>query len=70
MNLSTKIKNARKRAGLSQKAAASAWGVKLATLRAWEQDRNTPRGLALAMLEQILAQQPGTTASKSSRTKG
>ena len=55
MELHVQIKNARKKAGLSQSQASKAWGVNVDTLQAWEQGRNTPRGLALKALTEILA---------------
>ncbi|MBV9659122.1 MAG: helix-turn-helix domain-containing protein [Verrucomicrobia bacterium] len=70
MNLATEITATRKKLGLSGVAAAKAWGINPRTLQNWEQGRNLPRGLALTKLREILAQQPATTASKSSRTKG
>lgn len=56
--LQRKLKEARKKLGLSQSQAAQKWGVPKATLQAWEQDRNTPTGFTLqslmVMLDEIL----------------
>ena len=50
MGLSTQIKAARARLGLSQSQAAKAWGVPLQTLKNWEQGMNSPRGQTLDRL--------------------
>lgn len=52
--LRRKLKAARAKLGLSQSQAAAAWGVPLKTLHHWEQDRATPRGLALTAINQML----------------
>ncbi len=54
MELSTEIKQARQKLGLSQSQAAKAWEVPLRTLQAWEQRTNAPRGFALKHLRGIL----------------
>ena len=55
MELSTEIKDARRKLGLSQSQAAKAWDIPLSTLQDWEQGQHKPRGLALKTLRTILA---------------
>ncbi len=52
--LRLKLKAARTKAGLSQTQAAKAWNIPLQTLKNWETDQRTPRGLALTALNQLL----------------
>ena len=54
VELSTEIREARHKLGLTQEAAARKWGIPLATLRKYEQGQRRPRGLAMKMLRQIL----------------
>lgn len=64
--LRLKLKAARLKLGLSQSQAAKHWGIPLQTLKNWENDLRTPRGLALAtinkMLDAILAAPPPPAA--------
>lgn len=55
MNLSTEVKEARAALGLSQSEAAKAWGIPLPTLKAYEKQKRTPRGLAMTKLREILS---------------
>jgi DNA-binding transcriptional regulator YiaG len=52
--LRLKLKAARAKLGLSQSQAANEWGIPLRTLINWENDRRTPRGLALATINKLL----------------
>lgn len=52
--LASKLKAARERLGLSQSQAAKAWAIPLDTLKNWENDRRTPRGLALVTINKLL----------------
>lgn len=52
--LQRKLKAAREKAGLSQSQASEAWGIPLKTLQQWEQDKATPRGLALKAINELL----------------
>lgn len=52
--LANKLKEARRKLGLSQSQAAKAWGVPIKTLQAWEIDRNTPRGFTLKAINEKL----------------
>ena len=54
VDLSTEIKDARAKLGLSQSQAAKAWEVPVQTLQNWEHGRNKPRGFALKHLRSIL----------------
>ena len=58
MTLPHQLKQWRRRWQLTQPAAAAALGVALATLRNWEQARNTPTGLALESLRTKLQNPP------------
>jgi DNA-binding transcriptional regulator YiaG len=58
MTVSAQLRAWRRRWQLTQPAAAAALGVTLAALRAWEQGRNKPRGLALEALKSKLQQPP------------
>jgi putative transcriptional regulator len=53
MNIAAQIKNARRRAKLSQAEAAQAWGVNPRTLQDWEQGRTLPNATALLKLLDI-----------------
>ena len=55
-DISSRIKQARKQLGFSQREAAKNWGMPYGTLRDWEQGRRQPRGLALRALEALLAE--------------
>lgn len=48
--LKNKLKNARQRLGLTQKAMAELLGCPLRTLIGWENNERTPRGFALTAL--------------------
>lgn len=69
--LRLKLKAARERLGLSQSQAAKAWGIPKGTLIKWENDQSTPRGFALAALNEkldaILAGPPAAPARKAAR---
>lgn len=52
--LKNKLKAARAKLGLTQKAFAEQIGAHPKALREWEQDRRTPRGFALRALEEKL----------------
>ena len=54
MELSKQIKEARAKLGISQTQASERWGVPLPTLKAYEQGKRTPRGLAMTKLREIL----------------
>jgi DNA-binding transcriptional regulator YiaG len=54
MDLSRKLKFVRESLKLSQSQAAAEWGVTKRSIEAWEQGYRSPRGLALAQLNQIL----------------
>ena len=56
--LAARIKAARNRSNLSQSQAAKEWGISKRTLQQWEQSRSSPRGLALAALEDIISRKP------------
>jgi len=71
--LALKLKAARKKQRLSQSQAAQAWGIPLPTLKKWETEQRTPRGLALQLLlerldaimaDQSPAAKPPTPARK------
>ena len=47
------VKEERKKLGLSQNEFAEAFGVSVATLRNWEQDRRKPKGAAKILLNVI-----------------
>ena len=51
-----RIKDARKKRGLSQPKAAAAWGFNFGTLRYWEEGRRNPFGLYREKLEQVLSE--------------
>jgi putative transcriptional regulator len=50
MDFAKLIKDARKKAGLSQAEAARAWGVEVRSLQDWEIGRRAPSGPNLAKL--------------------
>lgn len=52
--LKNKLKAAREKLGLTQKAFAEKIGVPYRTLVGWENDQRTPRGLALKALNDAL----------------
>jgi DNA-binding transcriptional regulator YiaG len=54
LELARKLKKARAKLGLSQRAAAAEWCVSVKTLQSWEADRYTPKGLALKLLMEKL----------------
>ncbi|NRB03638.1 MAG: helix-turn-helix transcriptional regulator [Rhodobacteraceae bacterium] len=49
-----RVAAARENAGMTQKSLAKRLGVRLATLKAWEEDRNEPRANRLSMLAGVL----------------
>lgn len=49
-----RVMAARESMGLSQKALASKLGIKMKTIRSWEEDRSEPRANKLQMLAGIL----------------
>ncbi|MDF3413096.1 helix-turn-helix transcriptional regulator [Sulfitobacter sp. M57] len=49
-----RVAAARERAGMTQGVLAKRLGVKLATLRAWEEDRSEPRANRLSILAGLL----------------
>jgi transcriptional regulator with XRE-family HTH domain len=49
-----RVAAARERAGMTQGVLAKRLGVKLTTLRAWEEDRSEPRANRLSMLAGLL----------------
>ncbi len=53
--LAQRIKNARKKLGLSQRQAAEKWGFQVQTIQQWEHGRRRPRSLYREKLEEILA---------------
>ena len=55
MDFAKQIKNARKRAGLSQSQAAAAWGVNVEALQTWEQGIRKPNAENLLKLLPHLA---------------
>ena len=55
MELSTRIRQARKVLGLTGAEAAVRWGVNRRSLENWEQGRRLPRGIALEAIEQRIA---------------
>ncbi len=71
--LARKLKEARALLGLSQAQAAKAWQIPRQTLISWEHDRYTPRGFALAAinekLDAILAGPPAAPARKAAGKK-
>lgn len=52
--LKNKLKAAREKLGLTQAQFAERLGVNYQTLIKWEQDRTTPRGLALKAINELL----------------
>jgi DNA-binding transcriptional regulator YiaG len=52
--VASKLKLARQKLELTQEGMAEKLGVPSQTLISWEQDRRTPRGLALTALNQRL----------------
>ena len=52
--LQRKLKEARAKLGLSQSLFAAKLGIPVRTLQHWEQDQQTPRGLALASINKTL----------------
>lgn len=52
--LASKLKRARDMLNLSQAEAAAEWQIPKSTLIKWENDQRTPRGFALAQLNQML----------------
>lgn len=72
-DLAHKLKAARERLGLSQSQAALEWGIPLTTLKKWETDRRTPRGIALRLLTErldaILAAPPPKPKPKPARKR-
>ncbi len=52
--LRRKLKAARAKLGLSQAQAAKEWGVPHSTLIKWEQDQQTPQGLSLKLINEML----------------
>jgi DNA-binding transcriptional regulator YiaG len=62
-DLRKKLKEARKKLGLSQAAAAREWGIPVRTLIGWENDQRTPRTFAMknltALLDGILSGETG-----------
>jgi DNA-binding XRE family transcriptional regulator len=53
-DLRTRLKEARKKLGLTQERAAKAWQVPLDTLIRWENNRRSPSTFTPAMLNQLL----------------
>ena len=49
-----RVAAAREQAGMTQKELSKRLGIKLATLRSWEEDRNEPRANRLSMLAGLL----------------
>ena len=49
-----RVAAAREQAGLTQKSLAKRLGIRVGTLRAWEEDRNEPRANRLSMLAGVL----------------
>lgn len=49
-----RVAGAREQAGMTQPELARRLGVKIATLRAWEEDRSEPRANKLSMLSGLL----------------
>lgn len=49
-----RVAAAREQAGMTQKELAKRLGVRAATLRSWEEDRNEPRANRLSMLAGVL----------------
>lgn len=68
-DLARKLKDAREKLGLSQTAAAAAWDIPLGTLRHWEQDGASPRGLALKALDDLLNDVLQGSKSRSQKAK-
>ena len=70
--LKRKLKAAREKLGLSQSQAAKKWGIPVKTLQAWEHNRQTPRGFALAhlnsLLDGLLAAPPTSSTPKGARS--
>lgn len=54
VKISLRIKEARKKLGLTQSQAAEAWGFNFGTIRAWEEERRNPFGLYREKLEKTL----------------
>lgn len=52
--LKSKLKAAREKLGLTQRQFSESIGVSYKTLVDWEQNRRTPRGLALTLLTEKL----------------
>jgi DNA-binding transcriptional regulator YiaG len=52
--LRRKLKAARGKLGLSQSQAAKEWSIPLRTLINWENDHQTPRGLSLTAITNLL----------------
>lgn len=50
-----RVAGAREMAGMTQPQLARRLGIKIATLRAWEEDRSEPRANKLTMLSGLLA---------------
>ena len=69
--LRRKLKAAREKQGLSQSQAAAAWGISVRTLQNWEADHQTPQGLALTainnLLDGILGSPPAKKAARKKR---
>ena len=51
------VKTIRKKIGMSQSEFASAFGIRLGTLRHWERGDRKPRGAALVLLN-VVAKEP------------
>jgi len=67
MDIADELKRTRAKLGLSQSQAARVWGLNVRTLQNWEQGSRSPKGLALAQLQTILANAIGEPASGSGR---
>ena len=55
---SVDVKNIRAKVGMSQSEFASAFGIRVSTLRHWERGDRTPHGPALVLLN-VVAKEPG-----------
>lgn len=71
--LANRLREARAKLGLSQTQASKAWLIPLDTLKKWEGNTRTPRGLALQLLleklDAILSAPPPSPPAKNAPAK-
>jgi len=68
-DIAARIRDKRKRDGLTQAQAAEAWNVNIRTLQDWEQKKSRPRGLYRDHIEKILSIETAEKPAKPARKR-